>query len=100
MDERPIPPAATRDPKSVELARVWSAERALHCSLKIGTYDGTRFLEEEAWGIILADMAKHVANAIHEMRNVPRERILLAIAKSFSSEIEKPTSVAKGKFKD
>jgi hypothetical protein len=36
MDALGIPPAALRDGAALELARVWIAERGLHCSLKVG----------------------------------------------------------------
>lgn len=54
MNERPIPAAAKRDPDSVEMLRVWVAEKQLHSSLKIGMYrDGMGIDEEAAWGTIL-----------------------------------------------
>jgi hypothetical protein len=34
MNERPIPVAALRDKSSVEMLRVWIAERKLHCSIE------------------------------------------------------------------
>ena len=66
-NERPIPPSALRDPNSVEMLRVWIAEGGLHCSLKIGMYrDTTKIPEEVAWGMILSDIARHIANALSE----------------------------------
>ena len=65
MDARAIPPAALRDADAIELARVWIAERGLHCSLKLGLYADEGVARETlAWGIILADLAGQVADAL------------------------------------
>ena len=41
LNERVIPEAALRDENSVEMLRVWIAEKKLHCSMKIGMYRET-----------------------------------------------------------
>ena len=65
LNERPVPEAAQRDPDAVEMIRVWIAEKGLHCSMKVGMYqEGTPNSEEKAWGRILADVARHVGNAL------------------------------------
>ena len=63
-----VPGAAIADPKSVEMIRAWIANRGLHCSLRIGAWEqnpGVR--EDHAWGILLADVVKHVADALATM---------------------------------
>jgi hypothetical protein len=64
MNELVIPPAAQRDAQSLELMRAWVAEEELHCSLRIGVYEDQGISEEKAWGTILADAARHIANAL------------------------------------
>lgn len=99
MNERPIPPAALRDTESVEMLRVWVAERQLHCSLKIGMYrDGMGIEEEVAWGTILADAVRHIAKGLHPSST---ENELAAVSKIFSnlsSELGSPTSELRGGF--
>lgn len=64
MNALGIPPPALRDAEALELARVWIAERGLHCSLRGRLYaDAGVSGETTAWGVILADMAGHVADA-------------------------------------
>jgi hypothetical protein len=47
------------------MLRVWIAEKKLHCSMKVGMYRETMNIpEEKAWGKILADVARHFANAL------------------------------------
>ncbi|KAB8042291.1 DUF5076 domain-containing protein [Janthinobacterium aquaticum] len=73
MNERPIPLAAQRNIDAVEILRVWVAERQLHCSLKIGMYrDGMGIDEELAWGVILADAARHISKALYPKMQKPR----------------------------
>ncbi|WP_071849957.1 DUF5076 domain-containing protein [Duganella sp. HH105] len=99
MNERPIPTAAQRDAASVEVLRVWVAEKQLHCSLKIGMYrDGMGVDEELAWGTILADAARHIARALHP-EDADEERIALQkILRGLSEELAAPTSDVKGGF--
>jgi len=88
LNERPVPEPALRDPDSVEMLRVWIAEKGLHCALKIGMYrESMSVQEEKAWGKILADVALHVANALKEGYNVDAGVALEAIRESFLAEL-------------
>ena len=99
MNERPIPPAALRDAASVEMLRVWVAEKQLHCSLKIGMYrDGMGIDEELAWGTILADAARHISRALHPDDAKAEDTALKKIIRSLHEEFAAPTSDAKGGF--
>ena len=99
LNQRPIPEAALRDESAVEMLRVWIAERGLHCSMKIGMYRETMNVpEEKAWGTILADIAKHVANALESGYSTDATEALRKIRDSFMAELETPTSAAKGDF--
>ena len=93
MDALTIPPAALRDLNAVELARVWIAEQGLHCSLKFGLYaaDGVAH-ETTAWGIILADLAGHVADALSAEGMGAKADLFEAIVESFSTEVSAPSS--------
>jgi hypothetical protein len=99
MQERPIPEAALRDQNSVEMLRVWIAERKLHCSIKVGMYEETmKVREESAWGTILADVARHLASALQEGYGRDHEASLRAISDKFLAEIDKSTSTRSGGF--
>jgi hypothetical protein len=93
MDVLGIPPAAVRDVDALELARVWIAERGLHCSLKVGMYAGDGVSRETAaWGIILADLAGHVADALSAEGMGSRADLLDALVGSFNSEVLAPSA--------
>ncbi len=99
MQERLIPDAALRDPSSWEVLRIWIAENKLHCSMIVGVYEKNGPLPEDtAWGIILADAAKHLADALANEGLRDRTAALREIARSFAAEIDEPTSEAEGDF--
>ena len=87
-----IPPAAQRDKASFEVLRVWIAEHGQHVSIQSGAWD-----DPFAWGIVLADLARHIALA-HQLQNggtdldVFMERLL----EGFQAEIENPTDEPEG----
>ena len=96
----PIPSPARRDPRSVEMVRAWVAEKKLHVALNVGLWEEPQrgVDERDAWGILMADMARHIA-AAHEREygRDPRET-LTVIREAFECEIEKPTSAHTGAF--
>ena len=97
MDARAIPPAALRDDKAVELARIWIAEQGLHCSLKVGLYAEHGVAREtSAWGIILADLAGHVADALSADGMAPKADLFDAIVEAFNAEVDTPSSARTG----
>ena len=101
MKELVIPPTAHRDEDSTEMIRAWIAEKGLHCSLNIGIWEGhAKIKEADAWGILLADVIKHVANAMHERYDAEPDETRVQIVKSLFAELEIPTSEVKGQFWD
>ena len=96
MKELLIPPAAQADEQSWELLRVWVAEQGLHCSLKVGVYEAKGIREENAWGTILADAARHIADALASLGLRDSDIALSEIRRRFLAELDAPTSKAVG----
>jgi hypothetical protein len=94
----PIPPEANRDPRSAEMLRAWIANKGLHISLNIGVWRKQGISEERAWGIMLADVIRHVANSIHESESLDREETIRAIKRQLDAELDEPTSPHRGSF--
>jgi Domain of unknown function (DUF5076) len=95
-----IPPAALEDDTSVEMARVWVAKRGLHCVLNVGTYRGSDIREATAWGVMLADMSRHVSDALHASGiEASSADALTEIRDMMMRELDSPTSDASGEFK-
>jgi hypothetical protein len=95
-----IPDAASRDPRSVEMVRTWIAEGDIFVVLNIGFWEQPErgIDEREAWGTLLADMARHIANAHEEEYGRDPRETLKVIAESFERENAKPTSTHSGHF--
>jgi hypothetical protein len=91
-----IPPAATRDKASFEVLRVWVAEQGQHVSLRSGAWD-----DPFAWGIVLADLARHIALA-HKLqpgkKPVDPAAFLERLIEGFHAEIENPTDEPEGEI--
>ena len=100
MNACSIPPAALRDENAVEIARVWIAEQGLHCSMKIGLYalEGGAGEEIAAWGIILADLTQHIANALSAEGFGNRAELHDQLVEALTKELGAPTSPATGEW--
>ena len=98
-NQLPVPPAAARDSQSREMIRAWIAENGLHCVMNIGTWPerGPRD-EAQAWGILLADVARHIANAFEEHSGADPRELVESIRDRFNAEIDQPTSPHRGGF--
>lgn len=89
----PIPEAVQRDPDAREVLRVWIAEGGQHVSLQ-STWD-----DPGAWGLALADLAGHVANAYAE-EGKDRAEVLQKVIQLFEAEMRHPTDEPRGGLVD
>ena len=90
-DEMAPPPAATQDDRSFEIARLWVANDAQHVTLRTNVWP-----DPAAWGIVLADLAKHVALAYHHKDDHDVEDALERVLAAFHAELESPTDTPDG----
>ena len=94
-----LPSAAETDDNAVEMARVWIAEGGLHCVLNVGNWHKSSETDERrAWGIMLADIARHISNALEEVTGFDRRESLRVVAESFQNEIRHATSEHEGEW--
>lgn len=93
-----VPPAALRDDKSIQMLSAWIAENGLHCSLKIGMWQENGRDEAEAWGILLADAIRHIANALQEGYGQSAPEAIATVLHSLQNELDLPTSATGGGF--
>jgi ureidoglycolate hydrolase len=85
-DELAVPPIVAQDAKSFEIARVWVANGAQHVRLRADVWP-----DPAAWGIVLAELARHVALAYHLREDHAVEDVLERVLAGFQSELESPT---------
>jgi hypothetical protein len=90
-----IPPAAEDDPKAFEILRVWGAHGEQHVSIFWDLWD-----DPATWGIMLADLAGHVANAFHQERSLEPAESLKTIQAMFNKEMGTPTDSPRGKVQN
>ena len=93
-----VPPAAQRDPNSIQMLSAWIAEKGLHCSLNIGMWEASGRPEAPAWGILLADAVRHVAAALEEQHGHAAPDTVSEILRALHEELGEPTSSVEGKF--
>jgi hypothetical protein len=87
-----IPPAAEEDPAAFEILRVWGAKGTQHVSIFWDLWD-----DPATWGMMLADLARHVANALHQERGLYSNEVVRQIRSMFNKEMDSPTDSPSGK---
>ena len=92
-NQLPIPPDAVSDTESSEIVRAWIVNGGLQCSLRIGIWKDIR-----SWGILLADIAKYVADARAKEGGFDRNETIGLIRKMFNIEIDNPTCESEGGY--
>jgi hypothetical protein len=90
-NELMVPDAAKQDPNSFELLRVWVANKGQHVSLRTDVWK-----DPAAWGIMLADLARHVANSYHENASLDQLKTLDRIKAGLYAELGSPTDAPLG----
>src|SRR5262249_50632359 len=88
--ELPIPDAAKGDSDAVQILRIWIGGGSQPVSLKTGVWE-----DPAAWGLMLADLAKHVANAYAE-GGMDRAEALRRVYQGLQAEMESPTDEPTG----
>ena len=83
-----VPPPAL-EKGGYEVIRAVIAEGELHVSLR-GAFD-----ETETWGILLADVARHVGRIYALEASMREEQVVEKVRAMFEAEMERPTDLGK-----
>ena len=86
-----IPPIAEADPNAIEVVRVWVAKGGQHVSINPFVWK-----DPEAWGMVLADLAGHLANAYQQEMGLDRDETMRKITDLLLAELRNPTDTARG----
>ena len=92
MKELIVPPEVETDPNALEIARIWVAHKAQHVSLNTGPWEKA----PAGWGIMLCDLARHVANAYEQGGHGKAHDIFNSIVDMFNAEANSPTDEVAG----
>lgn len=88
-NELDAPPIAASDKGAVEVLRVWASPgKPQELTLR------TTWKEPAAWGLLLADVARHAANA-YAAEGHDRDEVLARITAMFQAEWDHPTDLPK-----
>ena len=93
-----VPPAAQRDEQAVQMLSAWIAEKGLHCTINVGFWRAQERQEPAAWGILIADVMRHIANALRDQQGVAVDATMEQLLESLHRELDEPTSAASGGF--
>ena len=77
-----VPCAVKTDPQSFEIIRVWVTSRGQHFIVRIRDWP-----DPAAWGLLLADLAKHVASSNEKDAGVDRQKVLDRIKAGLDLEL-------------
>jgi hypothetical protein len=77
----PIPPIAQTDINARELLRVWAAGGKQHLTLATNLWK-----DPAAWGVMLVDLAKHIAAAYQQTSGEHQDSVLSRIREGFDAE--------------
>ena len=91
LDSLEIPSEVT--PGSTEVLRAWIVDGGLVCSLL-----PTAWPDSSTWGILLADVARHVADGVQETDGTCHEDTLRRIWHIFNTELGFPTDSPSGRL--
>ena len=93
-DECIIPEEALSDPNSREVLRAWVANEGLHVSLFIPD----AWEDPGHWGIVLADVIRHLADGYQKGQGVDPKLTIARIQEMMSAELGSPTDTPTGGF--
>jgi hypothetical protein len=91
LNRLPIPDSARADPNASEVLSVWVAAGNQHAILNPQAWD-----DPAAWGLLLVDLARHIANAYGQSGQMDSGDALNRIRQGFDAEWSSPTDAASG----
>jgi hypothetical protein len=93
-----VPPAAQRDERAIQMLSAWIAENGLHCTMKIGMWKEAGHNESRSWGVLLADVVRHISKAMQDQGGEPADQTTDQIVQSLLHELDSPSSKITGGF--
>ncbi|HVY87811.1 MAG TPA: DUF5076 domain-containing protein [Hyphomonadaceae bacterium] len=95
MKELKPPPEAYVDPKAFEIARIWAADRK-----QVVTFASELWEDPRYWGMMLVDLARHVARAYELNGKMDEGEALSLLRRGFEAEWVEQTTNIDGRLGD
>jgi Domain of unknown function (DUF5076) len=87
-----MPRPVANEPRAFEIARIWGVSGGgQHLSLSTNVV-----ADPSSWGILLVNLAKHVASAYQQTKGLDAEQTLKGIKAAFDAEWNEPTDRPRG----
>jgi len=102
MRELPIPDGIEDDPSATEMIRVWIANNDIQVSMLLGMWadtDNFDIDEKQAWGELLADLIRHIANGMNQSHGWNKDETELTIANSLLTHLGYGENTVEGQYK-
>ena len=84
--ELPIPDNVSNVKNPKELVRVWAGSGQQYVTINIDAWD-----DPAAWGIMLVDLARHIAKAYAKKNDITQDEALARLREGFEAEWSSPT---------
>ena len=94
-DELPLPAEIADATEANEVLRAWILDSRLTCVLHPQAFE-----DPVIWGMLLADIARHVGHAYEQLQGLDPDAVTEAIAESFAAELAEPTDDPHGSTSD
>ena len=95
--ELAYPQTVEADSNSLEIVRAWAAHGGLHCALRPDIWPKDK--AAIGWGVLLSDLARHVADALAQTYSLDRAQTLNGIRSVFEKELTAPTAETSGELR-
>ena len=93
-NELAIPEKVRGDKSAAELIRAWvTASGDVHVTIKTDVWQ-----DPAAYGIVLADLARHIANGFNQSQGKDVVDALRRVVEGFSAEVGSPTDTPTGQI--
>ena len=101
MRELRIPIEVGGDEKATEMMRIWLAHDELHVSLLLGMWEDAEDCdvdERNAWGELLADTIRHIANGMEQSHRWDKKETIAQITRSLLKHTDLPRGTITGGY--
>jgi hypothetical protein len=101
--ELQFPPEIAGDELATEMIRVWLAHNKLHVSMLLGMWEDApdcKVDERKAWGHLLADLTRHIANGLHQSHGWAEKSTIAWIRQEFLENLADSSHTIEGSCTD
>ena len=103
MTELEKPEGIKDDPNAMEMMRVWIGNKDIQVSMLLGMWEEASNFEideRDAWGELLADLIRHIANGLTQSHDYQKDASEMRIANSLIKHLGYGQNTIEGEIQD